>query len=321
MKRYSLFVALALVVGLLSPPAPASHEVKERNKVSLRKARDYAERYWDQEFFDFLPEPKRGEWLYRFRERGQMFEEYLLSQPTRPTKQRTKIVLQPLGQFTDEQFGVVKKVGEFARAYFCCRVEIAVRVPLPVDNFRARRSGKRTWRQYVTGHLLDEVLQPRLPEDAICYLGVTMADLYAGEGWNYVFGESSLANRVAVYSLARYFPEFWGLEDSREEQQLALVRSCKVLSHETCHAFSMPHCIHFRCNVNGSNNLPETDRQPIHLCPVCLKKLQWNLGFDVIERYESLLKFYNREALLDEAKWVERRIKKLKAEPRKAQSR
>jgi archaemetzincin len=48
------------------------------------------------------------------------------------------------------------------------------------------------------------------------------------------------------------------------------------------------HCIHFSCLMNGSNHLKELDSQPLHLCPVCLRKLQSSAGCDVVARYEKL---------------------------------
>ena len=55
--------------------------------------------------------------------------------------------------------------------------------------------------------------------------------------------------------------------------------------------------------MNGSNSLPESDTQPLRLCPPCLKKLQWNRGFDVLERYRKLEAFCKEHGLANEAKW------------------
>ena len=42
----------------------------------------------------------------------------------------------------------------------------------------------------------------KLPKDAACYMGITCADIYPGPGWNFVFGEASLRERIGVQSLA-----------------------------------------------------------------------------------------------------------------------
>ena len=106
-----------------------------------------------------------------------------------------------------------------------------------------------------------------------------MRDLYPDPAWNFVFGQASLRERVAVYSFARY---------ADRDPRVVLRRSCKVLAHETSHMFGIEHCIYFRCVMNGSNHLAESDARPLRLCPVDLRKLQWSVGFDVVERQKRL---------------------------------
>ena len=102
------------------------------------------------------------------------------------------------------------------------------------------------------------MLAPRLPNDAIAYLGITMGDLYPEASWNFVFGEATLDERVGVYSLVRYFPGFTGEKDTPAARTLGLLRSFKVLSHETGHMFGLHHCARFECLMNGTNSLEET---------------------------------------------------------------
>ena len=45
---------------------------------------------------------------------------------------------------------------------------------------------------------------PRRPEDAVAVLGLTTSDLWPGEGWNFVFGQASLRDRIGVWSLYRF---------------------------------------------------------------------------------------------------------------------
>ena len=91
-------------------------------------------------------------------------------------------------------------------------------------------------------------------------------------------------------------------------QKLVLRRSVKVLAHETGHMFGLQHCIWYRCPMNGSNHLQEADARPLHLCPVDLRKLQWSIRFDVVERYRGLRDFYRQAGFKDEATWLDRRI-------------
>ena len=39
--------------------------------------------------------------------------------------------------------------------------------------------------------------------------------------------------------------------------------------------------------MNGSNNYEEASGKIPHLCPVCLRKLQYELQFDFAERFEA----------------------------------
>ena len=99
-------------------------------------------------------------------------------------------------------------------------------------------------------------------------------------------------------------------------QELLLRRSIKVLAHETAHMFSLAHCIYFKCVMNGSNHLQESDSRPLSLCPVCLHKLQHSIGFDVALRYRRLLHFYGGIGFKYEVDWVSRRLKKIKGSRR-----
>lgn len=266
----------------------------------------------DDSDFEKMRQPQPGEWLHRFHEKGQTFEEYVNCEPTTRTKERSKIVLLPIGPFTEQEKEILLKLREFTHIFFDCPTEVAQGIDLPAEDFRVRNWAGRTWKQYLTGYFLHEVLPKKLPDDAICILGITMADLYPDESWNYVFGEASPRERVGIYSLVRYFGAFWGEEETPESRIQALRRSCKTLSHEIGHIFTIEHCIFYDCGMNGSNSLEESDRRPLFFCPVCLKKLQWNLKFDVLPRYEKLKEFFAKNKMTDEVQWLEKRIRKIR---------
>jgi archaemetzincin len=274
----------------------------------------------DDTGFEKMGKPKPGEWLFHFRERGQSFEEYVLSRPVRATATRRVLVFQPVGLFSPIERDIITKAVRFAGIWFDLPTRSEVAVPLPENGWhRVRRFSwmDKPIRQYKTGYFLDRLLPGRLSVDAVCYLAITMADLYPEERWNFVFGQASLSQRVGVYSMARYFPQFWGQQQSPESCFLALRRSCKVLAHEVGHIFGLDHCIHYRCTMNGSNSLEESDQRPLRLCPFCLKKLQWNRGFDPVKRYERLKEFFENESLLQEAAWIKLRLKRLRSDPPK----
>jgi archaemetzincin len=268
---------------------------------------------FDPAFFEKKRKPRLGDWLAEFHEPGQSFAQYMAQAPKGLTSKRNVIVLQPIGPFSPDELAVLETLREFASAFFQLRVRVEKPVPMPDHGKRARTSGTMAWTQYHTRTLMGDVLLPRLPEDAVCYLGITMADLYPDPSWNFVFGEATFTNRVGVYSLIRYTNRFWGRPETERSRKLALYRSFKVLAHETGHMFSLAHCTAHECLMNGSNSLDETDRSTIHLCPECLHKLQWNLKLDVLRHYRQLQVVYQRDGFADDASWIRRRIAALSA--------
>nr|XP_026262419.1 archaemetzincin-2 [Urocitellus parryii] len=76
-----------------------------------------------------------------------------------------------------------------------------------------------------------------------------------------------------------------------EITSVLLLRSCKTLSHEIGHIFGLRHCQWLTCLMQGSNHLEEADRRPLNLCPICLRKLQCAIGFNIAERYKALVRW------------------------------
>jgi archaemetzincin len=65
----------------------------------------------------------------------------------------------------------------------------------------------------------------------------------------------------------------------------------------------------------GGNHLKESDDRPPHLCPVCLRKLQWSVGFDVVDRYRRLERFSRKAGFEDEVAWIGRRLRWIEGGP------
>jgi archaemetzincin len=259
--------------------------------------------------FDPISKPGPHDWLAVHPESGQTFDEFKACHPNRPNESRHIIYLQPLGEFPTDRSPSIEKLHEFAAAFFAMDVK-----PLPASlgasKFSTRRNPNTGNLQILTGDVLN-FFKPRLPADAFCLLAITMEDLYPEPSWNFVFGQASLRDRVGVYSFARYDPAFYGEPRASDYESLLLRRSCKVLSHETGHMFGLAHCTFFNCLMNGSNHLAESDRRPLHLCPVCLRKLHWSIGFDVLERYRAVERVTRADGFADEADWFSRRVKVL----------
>jgi archaemetzincin len=285
---------------------PVANE-RPRSRHQRESERDPFE--FDRELFAEKLAPRPGDWLDRFPEIHQSFAAYVASSPPRPTAERRRIVLQPLGDFAPEERQLLERIREHAELFFALPADVYQALPLPTQGRRNRQEDRQRWVQHRTSIIIDRSLRPRLPAHAIAYLGVTMADLYPEPSWNFVFGEASLKDRVGVYSLARFSARFSG--DTVRDPPKLLRRSLAVLSHETGHMFGITHCVRYECLMNGSNSLDELDRQRATLCPSCLQKLAYNIGFDIRARYRNLRDFYRREGLQDLAQFSERRLERL----------
>jgi archaemetzincin len=259
--------------------------------------------------------PKPGEWMAHFEESCQTLEDYKTRDARyRADRQRRNIVLQPLGKFTKDQRKLLESLREYAEVFFQLPTRIASNVALPSPETNslgrilpeAERHGN-TDRQFDAAKIIDKILLRKIPDDAVVYIGITMEDLYA-PNMNYLFGLGSFDKRCGVYSLARYYPEFWNVAPDAGTHLLVLRRAFKVLSHETSHVFGLRHCVLYECVMNGSNSLRETDTFPVHECPICQRKLQWNLKFDSKKRFASLKDFYLKNGLKDESEWMRNRI-------------
>jgi len=257
-----------------------------------------------------LGPPQPHDWLAEHNEPGQSYSQYLRDQPIRVDKQRRVIYVQPLGEFDPAQRKVLRQTAEFLGIYFQLPVKVREDLSLDVIPAAARREHP-TWhvKQILSTYVLDKVLRPRLPADACAYIALTTSDLWPGRGWNFVFGQASLSERVGVWSIARNGDPHGGDAEFR----LCLLRTLKTASHETGHMFSMQHCTLYECNMCGSNHREEADRRPLWLCPHCLAKLCHATGADPIQRFKDLAAFSKRAGLKVEQEFYEKSLARLKS--------
>jgi archaemetzincin len=252
--------------------------------------------------FKPLPEPEPDYWLANHHEKGQTFDEFLTAPRNILDTVRRYIYIQPLWNFSRSKSPSLELLRQYTESYFTIPVKL-LGVDKPLQNqFFPRINANSRNRQLHAGMILSYMLQ-HIPDDAYCVIGVTMEDLYPDSSWNFVFGYASYIDRVGVFSFCRFDQSFYS-ENDTTDHKLLLMRSCKVLTHETGHMFGMNHCIAYHCNMNGSNNLQESDAQPASMCPVCLRKLQYVTGFNIVSRFEMLKKFYDSNGYIYEYAWV-----------------
>jgi archaemetzincin len=265
----------------------------------------------DPALFPTKRPPRPGDWLTVHPERGQSFEDYQRAGPARPTSARDVLVLQPIGPFTPEDAELLETLRDYLAAFFQLRTRLAEPLPLPNLGMRAHAIDGETVIQY-RADLIENGLKPRLPPDAVAYLGITMSDLFADFSWEFIFGLGSFGERVGVFSLARYRPDSAEGALSTPAARTMLRRALIVMSHETGHMFSLPHCPVYECLMNGVASLEELDRSTPWLCPDCLRKLYFNIGFDFSKRYGELRAFHAARRLSGEVDWIDRRMAQLR---------
>lgn len=264
----------------------------------------------DPELFTPLRPLQIGDWLAEHWEPGQTYEEFVNTTVRRPDKMRKIIYLQPLEPFIQDQSPSFSLLQEYVQAYFGLSVKLLPVLTQTPQTFPTRNNPHTGTYQVLTTAILKALRQQR-PPDAFGVIALTMQDLYPASNWNFVFGQAAVEQGVGVFSFARYDPAFYGIPRDEGYRLVLLRRSCKVLVHEIGHLFGLAHCLWYACGMNGSNHIQEADSRPMHLCPVCLRKLHYTLGFDLVLRYRRLLQFYQRVQFDNEAAWIQKRLKKL----------
>lgn len=233
-----------------------------------------------------LDEPKFGEWRYHHDDPEQRFDHYLETRPTIKTSQRHTIYLSNIGDFNEEQDRIFSQVKEYMNAFFQMKIKVLKNIKVEELPKHAKRINSYTGNEQLNSiFILNNTLRKRLPSDASALLCLSAKDLWPGNDWNFVFGQASIQNRVGVWSIFR----FGDPELGNEEFTQCFRRTIKTALHETCHMFSLRHCVIFSCLMGGSNSLEESDERPIHLCSECNAKLCYATQADPIERYLALL--------------------------------
>lgn len=266
-----------------------------------------------------LPPARAGEWRSVRPEPPQSVAEFRAAGPNVRAAPREKLVLLPRGRFPFEVIvgrefvGLVRSppladIAAMLAAFFAASVEVRRAEDLPVDPLPRREVQGH---QQIDARALLAALAPQLPGDAYGMLALVNVDLFAERAQQYTFGWSTLQERLAVVSFTRFDPSFFGGAAPDDLAGALLRRSLRVAVHEVGHLFGLAHCQAFRCVMNGVAHLAELDAIPLHLCPVCLRKLHVVTGLDPRRRDAALLAVYERLGLAEEARWTRERRSRL----------
>lgn len=256
--------------------------------------------------------PAPGDWLHTYPTAGQSFPDYVAGKPVRRDDKQQTIYLCLVGKFSPAQERILEITQEYMRLFFNCPVKILKRQSLDsIPSTAQRRHPHEGQLQLLTRYFLYDSLKTDRPDDALAYVAFTSADLWTkdsdGRDWNFVFGQADLHNRLGVWSLAR----FGNPEESPAAFAECLKLTLGTATHETGHILGMLHCVYYECNMNGSNHLNEAREAPLPLCPICLRKLCWNLKIEPRPYLQALLEFSRKHQMADAVKWYEAALQAL----------
>ena len=250
-----------------------------------------------------MDEPGFMDWLANHDEPGQSFKQYLRSRPVTLRETRKVIYVQPIGMFSEGQKRIIHDAARFIGIFYDCSVATMKAIdPRAIPDSARRINGGSE--QFLTTYILNDLLQPRLPDNAVAYLAFTASDLWPGKGWNFVFGQASLRQRVGVWSLHR----FGNPDISESAAALCRRRTFKLAVHETGHMFSMRHCIAYKCGMCGSNHLEEADKRPLHFCAECFVKVCCATKAEPLLRARKLVEFLESKGMDEDVEFYRNAI-------------
>jgi archaemetzincin len=170
-----------------------------------------------------------------------------------------KIGILPVGQVEVRALSELQK--ELIKAYpdtSCSLIRDVL--PVPQNAFDKKRN------QHNSSVILSEIRAfAANNEEYHRILVVSDVDIFAS-GLNYVFGEAYSPGKVALISLWRLKPEFYG---QNAGSIVFLSRTLKEAVHEIGHTLGLQHCPKSFCVMHFSNSIFDTDRKQSLFCGQC----------------------------------------------------
>lgn len=173
-----------------------------------------------------------------------------------------RIAILRLGQV---DLGVINSIQENLDTIFAdTKITLtAATLPLPEEAYA------KTRQQYRSGIILSAVHNFAGTHNSFDrILGIVDVDIFVPR-LNFVFGEAEYPGKVAVISLWRLRPEFYG---KASNNQVLVERATKEAVHELGHTLGLKHCSNPFCVMYFSNSIFETDRKQSLFCNKCYLK-------------------------------------------------
>ncbi|XP_043945707.1 archaemetzincin-1 isoform X1 [Protopterus annectens] len=257
------------------------------------------------------------DWFLSCPEAPEDFESFYKAKEERKVRLSKKnIYLQPIG--VDETIPwdslnfLLGSLKTYLEAFFPgTRVKILSALPASsIQTCTRCPSNTKKLQLHTDGILLH--LKKIKPTGACFVVGLLLHDIYPSDHWNYTFGKSFPQHDVSVCSFSRILTDFSQsaitASVSTAENQMAnendvttsgwshspsfsineMMQCCKITCHEVCHLYQLGNCRWLSCAMQGVTSKEDLFLRPLHLCPICLRKLHNLLGFKLIERYQKL---------------------------------
>jgi archaemetzincin len=146
------------------------------------------------------------------------------------------------------------------RFLFTCRIDRTLRVPRTSLNSVRKQMFYNTLVARVASHGVSGDIR----------LAITDYDLYK-TSHQFVFGDASEEQRIAIVSLHRLRNEFYG---ERADENVLFQRTLKEAVHDLGHTLGLKHCFNARCAMYLSSSIFDTDNKVSHFCDSCEKRIR-----------------------------------------------
>lgn len=274
--------------------------------------------YYSTKLFRERNAPKPGDFLAIQGKQKQTFEEYTASQPPRATRSRHTIYLCIVGPTDAELEGVVKQSASFLETYYALPVKILP--PVPLEGVTSRRFEEHNAFFYDGPDLVDRLLKPIVPEDALTLIGCTREQLYGDRLTPSPVLQSCPLRGVGVVSLMWVLDSPAQSPPDRRGALVALRRCFHNVAAAVAWTLGSPYCHKYYCGMNLAYSLEELDSLPLEMCPECLKKMRWNLGIDPVAHCDAVGRLCARAGLNQDAAWYAQRLAQLRQAEREAKA-
>jgi len=194
----------------------------------------------------------------------------------------TAIQIASVGSINDE---IMQMIARHVKEMFGLEVEIYTQLPEPDYALDVKRN------QYSSTVILRNIAP--FAANSEKFLGITEVDLFIPM-MTFVYGQAQLSGKVAVVSMARLKPEFYGMPPDKD---LMVRRIRKEVSHELGHTLGLVHCADKVCLMSLSTEILQVDLKSEEFCKNCWVRLEENLKkVSVVSRQHSAVDLFMLKA-------------------------